>query len=225
MAERTWVPLESDGKSYGGFCRLLRECLEAAGVGTDGVSYKGRAMGHMEQTPTFLAVTVPADPRVPEFKEVEVHCFESSTTEAHQTGACRALKKVCVQLREKLKDTPFSVLPTEIYDPGRWDTSDRARYLEVTSVEEDKMMLAARRCILAQDQALYWADGEIAYLRWRCDDALRRVRDLEVERERIYLTSWRSRTRGTESWYSLDWQRPQQALRGTPGGSLLWRHG
>jgi hypothetical protein len=142
-------------------------------------------MGHLEQTPTYLAVTVPADPRVPEFEEVEVHCFESSTTEAHQTGARRALKKVCVQLRERLKDTPFSVLPTEIYDPGRWDTSDRARYLEVTSVEEDTVMLAARRCILAQDQALYWADGEVAYLRWRCDAALRQVRDLEVEREDI----------------------------------------
>jgi hypothetical protein len=36
-------------------------------------------------------------------------------------------------------------------------------------VEEDKVMLAARRCILAQDQALYWADSEIAYLRWKWD--------------------------------------------------------
>jgi hypothetical protein len=76
-------------------------------------------MGHREQTPTFLTVTVPADPRVPEFKEVKVHCFESSTTEAHQTGARRALQMVCVQLREKLKDTPFSVLSTGIYDLGR----------------------------------------------------------------------------------------------------------
>jgi hypothetical protein len=164
MAERAWVPLESDGKRYGGFCRLLRECLEAAGVGTDRVSYKGRTMGHMEQSATFLTVTVSADPRVPEFKEVKVHCYESSTMEAHQFSARRALKMVCVQLREKLKDTPFSVLPTGVYDPSRWDTSDRAQYLEVTSVEEDKMMLAARRCILAQDQALFWADSEIAYL-------------------------------------------------------------
>jgi hypothetical protein len=90
---------------------------------------------------------------------------------------------VCVQLREKLKDTPFSVLPTGIYDPSRWDTSDRAQYLEVTSVEEDKKMHAARRCILAQDQALFWADCEIAYLRWKWDGCLQRAQDLEMERE------------------------------------------
>jgi hypothetical protein len=50
-------------------------------------------------------------------------------------------------------------------------------------VEEDKKMHAARRCILAQDQALFWADSEIAYLRWKWDDTLRRVQDLEMERE------------------------------------------
>jgi hypothetical protein len=112
MSEEAWIPLESDGRRYGGFCHLLRECLEAAGVGTDRVRYKGRTVGHMEQSATFLTVTVLVDPRVPEFKEVKVHCFESSTMEAHQSGARRALKMVCVQLGEKLKDTPFSVLPT-----------------------------------------------------------------------------------------------------------------
>jgi hypothetical protein len=90
---------------------------------------------------------------------------------------------VCVQLKEKLKDTPFSVLPSGIYDLGRWDTSDQAQYLEVTAVEEDKKMHAASRCILAQDQALFWADSEIAYLRWKWDDTLWRVQDLEMERE------------------------------------------
>jgi hypothetical protein len=80
--------------------------------GTDRVSYKGRTVGPLDQSATFLTVTVPVDPRVQEFKEVKVHCFESSTMEAHQTCTRRALKEVCVQLGEKLKDTPFSVLPT-----------------------------------------------------------------------------------------------------------------
>jgi hypothetical protein len=92
--------------------------------------------------------------------------------EAHQTCARRALKEVCVQLGEKLKDTPFSVLPTGVYDPSRWDMYDRAQYLEVTSEEEDKKMHTANRCILAQDQALYWADSEITYLRWKWDECL-----------------------------------------------------
>jgi hypothetical protein len=87
IAEEASIPLESDGRKVGGFCHLLRECLEAAGVATDRVSYKGRTVGHMDQSATFLTVTVPADPRVPEFKEVKVHCFESSTMEAHQTCA------------------------------------------------------------------------------------------------------------------------------------------
>jgi hypothetical protein len=96
MAEEAWIPLESDGRWAGGFCHLLRECLEAAGVGTDRVSYEGRTMGPLGQSATFLTVTVPVDPRVPEFKGVKVHYFESSTMEAHQTCARRALKEVCV---------------------------------------------------------------------------------------------------------------------------------
>jgi hypothetical protein len=50
MAEEAWIPLESDGRWAGGFCHLLRECLEAAGVGTDRVSYKGRTVGPLDQS-------------------------------------------------------------------------------------------------------------------------------------------------------------------------------
>jgi hypothetical protein len=152
MAEQPWIPLESHGKWAGGFCHLLRECLETAGVETDRVSYEWNAMGLRDQTSTFLIVTVPVDPQVPEFKGVKVHSFESSTMEAHQVCACRALKEVCVQLAQKLKDTPFSILSTAVYDPSRWDTSDHAKYFEVTTVEEDKKLHMENRCILAQDQ-------------------------------------------------------------------------
>jgi hypothetical protein len=48
MVEEAWIPLESDGKWAGGFCHLLRECLEAAGVGTDRVSYEGRTVGPLD---------------------------------------------------------------------------------------------------------------------------------------------------------------------------------
>jgi hypothetical protein len=116
-----------------GFYHLLRECLETAGVETDRVSYEGRTVGPLDQYAMFLTVTIPVDPRVPELKGVKVHCFECSTMEAHQGCARRALKEVCIQLGEKLKDTPFSVLPMGVYDPSRWDTYDRAQYLEVTS--------------------------------------------------------------------------------------------
>jgi hypothetical protein len=75
--------------------------------------------------------------------------------EAHQVYARRALKEVCNQLGEKLKDTSFSVLPTAVYDPSRWDTCDHTKYFEVTTEEEDKKLHMANRCILAQDQALY----------------------------------------------------------------------
>jgi hypothetical protein len=52
-------------------------------VETDRVSYEGRTMGQLDQSATFLTVTVPVDPRVLEFKGIKVHCFESSTMEAH----------------------------------------------------------------------------------------------------------------------------------------------
>jgi hypothetical protein len=182
MAEEAWIPLESDGKWAGGFCHLLRECLETAGVEIDRVSYEGRTVGPLDQCATFLTVTVPVDPRVPEFKGVKVHYFECSNMEAHQVCARRALKEVCIQLGEKLMDTPFSVLPMRVYDPSSWDTYDRAQYLEVTSEEEDKKMHMANRCILAQDQVLYWADSEITYLRWKWDKCLQLAQELELEK-------------------------------------------
>jgi hypothetical protein len=52
----------------------------------------------------------------------------------------------------------------------------------VTSEEEDKKMHTANRCILAQDQALYWADSEITYLRWKWDQCLQLAQELEMEK-------------------------------------------
>jgi hypothetical protein len=37
--------------------------------------------------------------------------------------------------------------------------------MEVTTEEENKNMQMTNRCMLAQDQALYWADCEIVFLR------------------------------------------------------------
>jgi hypothetical protein len=88
---------------------------------------------------------------------------------------------------ERLKDTPFSILPTTVYDPRRWDTFDYAKYFEVTTEVEDRKLHMANRCILAQDQALYWADSEITFLRWRWDKTLELAQ--EPERERSW--TWR----------------------------------
>jgi hypothetical protein len=52
----------------------------------------------------------------------------------------------------------------------------------VTTEEEDKKLHTANRCILAQDQALYWADSEITYLRWRWDECLQLAQELEMEK-------------------------------------------
>jgi hypothetical protein len=45
MAEEVWIPLESDGKWAGGFCHLLKECLETAGVETDRSATRGGLWG------------------------------------------------------------------------------------------------------------------------------------------------------------------------------------
>jgi hypothetical protein len=107
--------------------------------------------------------------------------------EAHQVCARRALKEVYNQLRERLKDTSFSILPMMVYDPSHWDTYDNAKYLEVTTEMEDKKLHMANRCILAQDQALYWADSEIIFLRGRWDATLELAQQLE--REKLDLES------------------------------------
>jgi hypothetical protein len=73
MSEQPWIPLKSDGRRDGRFCRILRECLEEAGVEVDMVCYEGKTMGPLDQSSTFLTLTVPEDPRVPDFKKVEVH--------------------------------------------------------------------------------------------------------------------------------------------------------
>jgi hypothetical protein len=149
MAERPWILLKMDDKGARGFCLIMWECLETAGVELDQVCYKGKTMGPLDQSSTFLMLTISKDPRVPEFKGVKVHCFESSTMEVHQVCTRQALKEVCNQLRERLKDTSFSVLPMTVYDPSRWDTYDNAKYLEVTTEVEDKKLHMDNRCILA----------------------------------------------------------------------------
>jgi hypothetical protein len=161
MSERSWIPLKSDDKWVGGFCRILRECLEAAGVEVDQVCYEGKTMGPLDQSSTFLTLTVPEDPRVPEFKEVKVHCFESSTMEAHHVCARWALKEVCNQLSGRLKDTPFSILLTTVYDPSRWDTYD-AKYLEVTTEVVDKNLHMANQCILGRIKHCTWQTARLS---------------------------------------------------------------
>lgn len=39
--------------------------------------------GVVDTMPTEVKLTVPTDPKVPEFEEVMVHAFEMSVTEAH----------------------------------------------------------------------------------------------------------------------------------------------
>jgi hypothetical protein len=62
-------------------------------------------------------------------------------------------------------------------------------------------MHMANRCILAQDQALYWADSEITYLRWKWDRCLQLAKELEMEKLDL-ADDWSSLTRGMVSWCS-----------------------
>jgi hypothetical protein len=157
--------------------------LETAGVEVDQVYYEGKTTGPLGQSSTFMTLTIQEDLRVPEFKEVKVHCFKSSTMEAHQVCARWALKEVCNQLSGRLKNTPFSILLTTVYDPSRWDTYDNAKYFEVTTEVENNNLHIANRCILAHDHALYWAYCEIVFLRWKWDGTLERKQQLEDEKQ------------------------------------------
>jgi hypothetical protein len=66
---------------------------------------------------------------------------------------------------------------------------------------EDKKLHMANRCILAQDQALYWGDSEIDFLRWKWDRTLQLAQELELEKL-DWRIDWSSLTRGTTSWCS-----------------------
>jgi hypothetical protein len=137
---------------------------------------------------------------VPDFKKVEVHCFESSTMEVHQVCACWALKEVCNQLSGRLKDTSFNVLAMTVYDPNRQDTYD-AKYLKVTTEEENKKLQMANWCMLVQDQALYWADCEIVFLRWSGMEPWSTNNNWR-KRSKTWSADLRRPTRGTVSWWS-----------------------
>jgi hypothetical protein len=52
----------------------------------------------------------------------------------------------------------------------------------MTTEVEDKKLHMANRCILAQDQALYWDDCEITFLRWKWDTTLQLAQELELEK-------------------------------------------
>ena len=93
--ELQWIPLKTDGQWAGGFCKILKNYLETAGVETSEVFYEGRTTAVVDQSPTELTLKIPADPRVPEFEEVRVTCFDNSTLEAHQCCARLTLNKVC----------------------------------------------------------------------------------------------------------------------------------
>jgi hypothetical protein len=88
MAEEPWIPLESDGKWAGGFCHLLRECLESAGVETDRVSYEGRTIEPLDQSATFLIVTVLVDPQCQSSRESR--CTASRVPPWRRTRSARA---------------------------------------------------------------------------------------------------------------------------------------
>jgi hypothetical protein len=62
MSERPWIPLKSDDKWAGGFCRILQECLEAVGVEVDQVCYEGKTMGPLDQSSMFMMLTILEDP-------------------------------------------------------------------------------------------------------------------------------------------------------------------
>jgi hypothetical protein len=52
----------------------------------------------------------------------------------------------------------------------------------VATEVEDKKLHMANRCILAQDQALYWPDSEITYLRGKWDRCLQLAQELELDK-------------------------------------------
>jgi hypothetical protein len=68
----------------------------------------------------------------------------------------------------------------------------------VTTEVEHKKMHMANRCILAQDQALYWADSEITYLRWKWDMCLQLAQELELEKLDLADRLEQSRQRNSE---------------------------
>ena len=116
MEEIRWYPLKTRGLWANYFCTLLHECLERVGVDTTDVCYEGRMCGTVDFVNTFLKLTVPKDPKVPEFKGVVVHSFETSVLEAHQSSTRRALRLVHTQLRQCLEGTSYSYLPMAVFD-------------------------------------------------------------------------------------------------------------
>ena len=53
-----------------------------------------------------------------------------------------------------MKDTPFGVLPTAVYDHSRWH-KDKTTYTEENIEGKDEKEQLASKFIQAQDQALY----------------------------------------------------------------------
>ena len=83
-----------------------------------------------------------------------------------------------------MKYTPYGVLPTAVYDHSRWHKDETAYTEEDTECKDEKEQLASK-FIQAQDQALYWTDSEIVFLRQKWDDTL--GRNAQLERENSHL--------------------------------------
>ncbi|RCV05757.1 hypothetical protein SETIT_1G108700v2 [Setaria italica] len=171
MSTDDWRTFEGSGLHYGGFCTLLRECLERVGVRTSRVLYKGRKRGSGDSVPTEVRLTVPADPCVPEFEQVVVFAFELSVAEAHTTAARRAVREVHAHLRDRLARTPYRFVPRGCRDPR--DLEREAQEFHHDDFEEsDERLRVAARCIHAQDLTLCHYEREMEVLRRGWDNSI-----------------------------------------------------
>jgi hypothetical protein len=76
-------------------------------------------------------------------------------------------------------------------------------------------MQMTNRCMLAQDQALYWADCEIVFLRWKWDGTLERKQQLEQEKQD--LEDWTEEAGGVGGGYNTATTQEETM---TAGGDL-----
>lgn len=86
MEYRAWKVFEKDRTEHGGFALLLQEMLPRTGLNTVTV-YKGQSFESLADCPTDFTLTIPDNPSVPEFKQVQIFAREPSLPEAVQAVA------------------------------------------------------------------------------------------------------------------------------------------
>ena len=182
-------------ETYGGFAPVLFDVLGTLGVHTDDVEYVCRGLPGPNglQGHTVIVLRVPASTTIPglrAFRDMEVE----TSVDACVQAVCRtALRHVCRDAYEHLKDGPYRLLPRAL-DPAKSVRKQVAAADRAASAVEDPCLEVMGHYVLTQDRYISEIETANHSLRALLSQAKESLAEKEQERLQLYEEASKART-------------------------------